>query len=124
MTTPHPTGIVFVEIPVADINRAKIFYETVLEAPMVIDTTAGPFAKAVLAFPEGTGVFGHILQGKPAQKGEGAITHIAIGDELSAAMERVKKGGGDVASDVITIPPGAFFYAHDTEGNTLGIFKY
>ncbi|MEN2785011.1 VOC family protein [Sphingomonas qilianensis] len=122
--TAHPTGIVFSEIPVADIARAKTFYETLLNAPMVIDTTAGPYAKAVLAFPEGTGVFGHIVEGKPATKGEGAITHIAIPDTLEDAMDRVKRGGGEVASDIITIPAGSFFYAHDTEENTIGVFKF
>ena len=34
MTELQPTGIVFAEIPVADMNRAKQFYETLLEAPM------------------------------------------------------------------------------------------
>jgi uncharacterized protein len=120
----HPTGIVFSEIPVADIARAKAFYEALLDAPMAIDTTSGPYAKAVLAFPEGSGVFGHIVQGKPATKGEGAITHIAVPDTLDAAMERVRRGGGEVASDIITIPAGSFFYAHDTEGNTIGVFKF
>jgi len=124
MTDMHPTGIVFAEIPVADIERAKKFYETVLEAPMTINTTAGPYPKAVLSFPDGAGVSGHIVAGKPARRGEGTITHIAIGDTLDLAMERVKKGGGEVASEVITIPVGSFFYAHDTEGNTLGIFKF
>ena len=120
----HPTGIVFSEIPATDIERAKNFYQTLLDAPMTIDRTAGPYAKAVFSFPEGTGVFGHVVEGKPASRGEGAITHIAIPDTLEAAMERVKRGGGEVASDVITIPAGSFFYAHDTEGNTIGVFKF
>lgn len=124
MNAAHPTGIVFAEIPVSDINRAKHFYETVLEAPMSIETSMGPHPKAVLPFPEGSGVFGHIVDGKPASKGEGAITHIAIGDTLPLAMDRIKAGGGEVISDVIDIPTGSFFYAYDTEGNTLGIFKY
>ncbi|MGJ8560872.1 MAG: VOC family protein [Litorimonas sp.] len=124
MTTPHPTGIVFTEIPVANIERAKNFYETLLEAPMTIDRTMGPTPKAALPFPNGTDVFGHILEGNPANKGEGAMTHIAVSDELDVAMDRVKKGGGEIASDVITIPAGSFFYAYDTEGNTLGVFKF
>lgn len=124
MTDRPPTGVVFTEIPVADIERAKAFYETVLDAPMTISTEAGPYPKAVLSFPEGAGVSGHIVEGKPARRGEGTITHIAVGDTLDLAMERVRKGGGEVMTDVITIPAGSFFYAHDTEGNTLGMFKF
>lgn len=124
MTQSHPTGIVFSEIPVANMDRAKKFYETLFETPMFIDSTMGPNAKAVLPFPDGSGVFGHILEGKPAAKGEGVMTHIAISDTLDLAMDRVRAGGGEVASDIITIPAGAFFYAYDTEGNTLGLFKF
>jgi predicted enzyme related to lactoylglutathione lyase len=39
-------------------------------------------------------------------------------------MERVRKGGGEVLSEVVHLPVGSFFYAQDTEGNSLGIFKY
>lgn len=124
MTQTHPTGIVFAEIPVANMARAKTFYETLLDAPMTIDTTMGPIPKAALPFPDETGVSGHIIEGKPAQKGQGTVTHMAISDDLHAAMDRVRKGGGDIISDIINIPLGSFFYAYDTEGNTLGIFKY
>ncbi len=53
-----------------------------------------------------------------------ATPHFAVSDALSDAMERVRKGGGEVVSDVIDIPVGSFFYAKDTEGNSLGLFKY
>ena len=52
------------------------------------------------------------------------MTHIAIEGSLEAAMSRVTKGGGSVASEVVKISAGTFFYAHDSEGNTLGIFKF
>jgi predicted enzyme related to lactoylglutathione lyase len=50
--------------------------------------------------------------------------HLAVQDDLSDAMARVRQGGGEVVSDVIEIPIGSFFYAKDTEGNSLGLFKY
>jgi predicted enzyme related to lactoylglutathione lyase len=49
--------------------------------------------------------------------------HVAVTD-LAAAMERVTAGGGRVVSDVVDIPVGSFFYATDTEGNSLGLFRY
>jgi predicted enzyme related to lactoylglutathione lyase len=50
--------------------------------------------------------------------------HFAVTDGLTDAMERVRQGGGEVVSEVIEIPVGAFFYAKDSEGNSLGLFKY
>jgi predicted enzyme related to lactoylglutathione lyase len=62
--------------------------------------------------------------GKSAKDGEGMTAHFAVPDLLSDAMERVRRGGGEVMSEVIDIPIGSFFYAKDTEGNSLGLFKY
>ena len=50
--------------------------------------------------------------------------HLAVSGALEEAMARVWEGGGEVVSPVIEIPIGAFFYAKDSEGNSLGLFKY
>ena len=50
--------------------------------------------------------------------------HLAVADDLEAAMTRVMTGGGEVVSGVVDIPVGSFFYAKDTEGNSLGIFRF
>ncbi|MBI1684719.1 VOC family protein [Caulobacter hibisci] len=115
--------IVFTEIPVADPERACKFYETLLEGELTRQD-GGPNPIWLLPHAEGAHAVGHIYPGKPAVDGAGATTHFAIGDALADAMDRVRKGGGEVLSDVIEIPVGSFFYAKDTEGNSLGIFKY
>jgi len=122
MTEVYPNRVVWAEIPVSDMDRAKAFYETVLDEPLQMNTD-GPVPMAMLPYPGGVGAAGHLYPGKPAKNGEGIRAHLAIFDELDKAMERVKQGGGEVMSDVITIPAGSYFYAADTEGNTLGIFK-
>lgn len=122
MTEPYPNRVVWAEIPVTDMTRATKFYETLFEAPLTL-VDDGPNPMAMLPYPQGIGAAGHLYPGKPAARGEGITAHVAVFDDLSNAMERVKQGGGEVVSDVITIPAGTFFYAIDPEGNSLGVFK-
>lgn len=121
MTNENPNRLVWAEFPATDMTRAKKFYETVLEAPLT--DMDGPNPMAVLPYAGGQGTAGHIYPGKPAPKGEGITPHLAVSGTLEDAMIRVKQGGGEVVSDAITIPAGSFFYAIDTEGNSVGIFK-
>jgi predicted enzyme related to lactoylglutathione lyase len=122
MADQYPNRLVWAEIPVSDMARAKAFYETVLGQPLKDDNT-GPNPMSMLPYPGGAGAAGHLYPGKPATKGEGITAHLAVFDDLKSAMGRVEKAGGDVVSDVIKIPAGSFFYAVDTEGNSIGIFK-
>ena len=115
--------LVWTEIPVTDLDRASAFYEKLLGEPLKRDDT-GPNPMAMLPYSGDLGVAsGHLYPGKPAPKGEGITVHLAVPFELDDAMARVGEAGGEIASDVITIPAGSFFYAIDTEGNSLGIFK-
>ena len=119
-----PTAhIVFTEIPAADPARACRFYETLLGAPLA-ENSDGPNPIWLFPHADDAAPAGHIYPGKPASDGAGTTAHFAVTDELSAAMERVRAGGGAVVSDVIDIYAGSFFYAADSEGNSLGIFRY
>ncbi len=123
MTASVQAQVVFTEIPVADPARACRFYETLLQGPLTRDDN-GP--NPMWMFPAGADGHpaGHLYPGKPARDGEGMTAHLGVTDALEAAMERVRQGGGTVVSEVIEIPVGAFFYAIDTEGNSLGLFRY
>jgi uncharacterized protein len=122
MTSTHPQ-IVFTEIPAADPERASKFYATLLQGPLTrIDD--GPNPIWMLPHAEGDHAAGHIYPGQPARDGGGMTAHFAVADTLDAAMARVRQGGGEVVSEVIEIPIGSFFYAKDSEGNSLGLFKY
>jgi predicted enzyme related to lactoylglutathione lyase len=122
MSNESPNRLIWAEIPVTDMKRAKAFYETVLDAPLRDDDT-GPNPMAWLPYVGDGGAAGHLYPGKPARKGEGVTPHLAVADPLPEVMDRVKAAGGEVVSDVISIPAGSFFYAIDTEGNSLGLFK-
>lgn len=123
MTDAPHSQIVFTEIPAANPERACIFYETLLQAPLVEDRT-GPNPIWMLPHAEGAHAAGHIYPGQPAENGEGMTAHLAVAGDLNAAMERVRNGGGTVVSEIIHIPVGSFFYATDSEGNSLGLFTY
>lgn len=115
--------LVWAEIPVTDLDRACSFYEKVLGEPVKRDDT-GPNPMAMLPYSGQLGAAaGHLYPGKPASNGEGPTVHLAVPYELDDAMARVGEAGGEIVSDVISIPAGSFFYAVDTEGNSLGIFK-
>lgn len=123
MATANQGQIVFTEIPAADPKRACAFYATLLEGALTEDN-GGPNPVWLFPHAEGAAPAGHVYPGKPARDGEGMTAHFAVAGTLAAAMDRVKNGGGEVVSDVIDIYVGSFFYAKDSEGNSLGIFKY
>jgi predicted enzyme related to lactoylglutathione lyase len=108
---------VWFEIPVSDMQRSKKFYEAVLEAQLR-DENTGPNPMAI--FPaEKDGVAGHIYPGKPSSSGSGNTVHPA---SLEEALERVKKNGGEVVGNIVTIPAGRFAYCRDPDGNSIGLF--
>lgn len=115
--------IVFTEIPAADPERACRFYETLLGGPLTRED-GGPNPMWMFPAGEGGHAAGHLYPGQPATDGNGMTAHFAVPDTLADAMDRVRAGGGEVVSGIIDIPVGAFFYAKDTEGNSLGLFKY
>lgn len=123
MTDAPTNRLVWAELPVTDLDRACDFYSKVLGETVKRDDT-GPNPMAMLPYSGTLGAAaGHLYPGTPAQKGEGITAHLAVPFELDDAMARVGEAGGEIVSDVITIPAGSFFYAVDTEGNSLGIFK-
>ncbi|MEO1252583.1 MAG: VOC family protein [Pseudomonadota bacterium] len=122
MTDQPANRLVWVEIPVSDMTRAKGFYQALLGEPLKDDNT-GPNPMAILPYAGGAAAAGQLYPGKPAKNGEGITAHLAVSGDLKSAMARVKDAGGDVVSDVVKIPAGSFFYAVDTEGNSIGIFE-
>lgn len=123
MTDASKGQIVFTEIPAADPDRACRFYETLLQGPLTRDDN-GPNPVWMFPHADGGHAAGHMYPGQPATDGGGMTAHFAVTDTLDDAMERVRRGGGDIVSPVVDIAVGSFFYARDTEGNSLGLFKY
>ncbi|MGR3541611.1 MAG: VOC family protein [Hasllibacter sp.] len=112
---------VWFEIPVSDIEAARAFYGAVLGRELRVDHS-GPNPMVPLSSMQDEGVSGHLYPGTPAAAGTGPTVHIAAPAGLEDAAERVRAAGGQVLSDPIPIPVGAFFYAADPDGNSIGLF--
>lgn len=114
------SAVIWVEIPVSDLAKSKTFYGAVLQNELT-DQEMGPFPTAVFNYAEG-GVGGHLYAGKPGTAGTGNTVHLSVAAPLESALERVKSAGGQVVSDVVTIPDGRFAYCLDPDGNSIGLF--
>lgn len=115
-------SVVWFEIPVTDMKRAKAFYNAVLKTDLQQDDS-GPNPLAMFPVNDmNTGTSGHIYPGKPAANGAGNTIHLLAPEPLEESLERLKANGGKVVSDIVTIPPGRFAYCLDPDGNSIGLF--
>ncbi len=114
--------VVWVEIPVTDLDRSIAFYNKVFDTELKKDATSGPNPMAMFPTSNPAGVAGNLYPGKPSPGGTGPTIHLASPDKLEDALGRVPEAGGQVVSEVISIPAGRFAYCLDPDGNSIGIF--
>lgn len=113
--------VVWVEIPVTDLEKARDFYTKVFGFKMVAQQD-GPNPMYNFSDTQTT-VSGHLYPGTPASDGNGPTVHLALPDGLEAGMERFAAAGGKVLSPPVSIPPGRFAYGTDPDGNSIGLFE-
>lgn len=112
------------EIPATDLNRARAFYEKVL------DTQLQPFAVGpveMMGFPGGFESYG--AQGALAKSAEhkpgtiGITVYLSV-DSIPPLQERIEAAGGKVLTPIIDIGQnGSYLYFLDTEGNKVGLHQ-
>ena len=123
MPTKPQTVAVWFEIPVSNLDRAVAFYNKILDQEMVIDHSMGPNPIAMFAYDDadGTGTGGHVYPGNHSENGP--TVHLSAPVSLADMRERIFDAGGKVESDDIPLPSGAFFYARDLDGNSIGLYR-
>ena len=115
------------EIPVADIERAKTFYETILDIEMVKRTDGNdesvffPFNQDVIQATSGrvTGVLSKSERNAPSA--QGTVVYINASPDLQTVLDKVIPAGGKIIAPKMQIPPGSIAIILDSEGNKIGL---
>ncbi|WP_213956402.1 MULTISPECIES: VOC family protein [unclassified Variovorax] len=111
------------EIPVADMDRAQRFYETVLGRSLRRQDFGG---EHLAVFPYDAPATGGCLQlgaNASAAPGAGIRIYLDCMPSIDAALARIEGAGGQVVSPKFELPQAIGFIAHmrDTEGNEVGL---
>ncbi|MBJ7519695.1 MAG: VOC family protein [Solirubrobacteraceae bacterium] len=107
---------IWIEIPVADLDRARRFYETVfrLDGTTVIEQDV---RRIVVIEGEPNVSLNETPGFVPTAAGSLPYFHV---DDLDAAISAVSAAGGTIAEAVTERPDlGRFALVHDSEGNAL-----
>lgn len=125
MQTQAENPFTWVEIYVEDMNRARKFYETVLNIEMIPMQTPGDFGDLeMLSFPwaeDAPNISGALCKTadmKPARGG--TLVYFAC-EDCAVETARVEDAGGKVLQEKFKIGEHGFCtVAADTEGNSIG----
>ena len=119
--------VTWFEIPVTDLQRAKKFYETILDIEMEIRNDGGnesvffPYDPNVIQATSGrvTGALSKTDKNSPSANG--TMIYINASPSIDTVMNKVEKAGGKIIAQKIKIPPGYIAVIMDSEGNKIGL---
>ncbi|KUJ56139.1 MULTISPECIES: VOC family protein [Bacteroidota] len=112
--------ITWFELPVNDFDRARKFYENVLEISLTQMENEG-FKS--LAFPfDGSNVSGSLVQNLGNGQNNSIMLYFNAGQKLSPALERVKVNNGKIIMETMRIKSGVIAQVLDSEGNKIALF--
>ncbi|QPK62420.1 VOC family protein [Methylomonas sp. LL1] len=113
------------ELPVTDMQRAKAFYQEVLQASFKDETMSG-YQMAIFNADEGS-VSGMLILGEQYQPSQtGAVVYFNGGENLSMPLDRAVKQGSSVLVPKTPIHDGEcgyFALFSDSEGNRVGLYS-
>jgi predicted enzyme related to lactoylglutathione lyase len=116
--------IVWVDIPVTDMDRARKFYATVLEAEIpLMDGANGDVA--LLPMEQGS-VSGDLVRGENQRPGAGGVTvYLDSKGDPEGMIERAVAAGGAMLMPVASMGDmvGFIGFFQDSEGNRIGVHK-
>ncbi len=110
------------EIPVKNFDRAKTFYETLLDGEIQV-MPHPTFKYGMLPADMQNGVGGGIVEGEGFEPSmTGTLIYLNGGDDLSVPLSKVESAGGKILMPKTSIGPNGFM-AHliDTEGNKIAL---
>lgn len=124
MSTPMNNAISWFEIPAADLNRAKTFYETIFG--ITLHSMEFPNGLKMEVFPTEEGGIGGALAHHPEfyETGtKGALVYLNGNPDLSNVLDKVDANGGQVIIPKTQISPdyGYMGVFMDCEGNRVAL---
>jgi uncharacterized protein len=114
------TAIAWFEIPVADLERAKRFYEAIFETQLRTEEFG---SRPMAVFPyEAPGVGGCLVEDSHPSP-HGALIYLNADGRLGRTLERVESAGGRVEMPKTELPADIGFIGLfiDSEGNRVGL---
>jgi predicted enzyme related to lactoylglutathione lyase len=123
----HTNVLTWFEIPVTDLQRARKFYENILDIEMVSRTDGNeeavffPHDPNVIQATSGrvTGVLSKTNRNSPSANG--TMIYINASPSLQIVLDRVEKAGGKIIAPKTAIPAGYIAAIIDSEGNKVGL---
>jgi uncharacterized protein len=115
-------NMVWFELPVSDLERAKAFYEAIF----VTELQTHQNFPGIAMFPKAddstlTGALAHDPDAKPST--EGAIVYLNCDGQLDAVLSRAQKAGAQLLQEVAQLPGNMGWVAQfrDLDGNRVGL---
>jgi predicted enzyme related to lactoylglutathione lyase len=115
------------EIPVTNVDRAKQFYETVLDIEMSVQKMGDD---EMVFFPRKPDtvmalsgkVSGALVKSEQAKpSADGVMIYINASPSVQTALDKVEAAGGKIVQPKNKIPAGLIAIIMDTEGNKIGL---
>ncbi len=115
------------EIPILDIQRAKKFYETILDIEMVIKVDGNneavffPYDPNVIQATSGrvTGVLSKSNNNSPSSNG--TLVYINASPYIQNVLDKVEQSGGKIIMPKMKMNAGYIAIILDSEGNRVGL---
>lgn len=113
----------WIEIPVADFERAKKFYSTIYDYEMPEYPMGEHHRMGILLYEQSKGVGGAIVQGEGYVPSDtGTKPYLNGGADLNTVLSRVAAAGGIVVMEKTSIGENGFMALfNDTEGNLVAL---
>jgi uncharacterized protein len=110
------------EIFVADLSRARAFYETILNTKLQ-DAGMDCCEMAIFPYDNTQGIGGALTKMEGCNPGPGgSMVYLNVEGDLDGVLSRIAAAGGKVIRDRFAIPPHGFIgIIEDTEGNVVGL---
>lgn len=112
--------VVWVDIPVSDLNRAAKFYEAVLDRKIFHEEFSG-FKFCVIDHKDGNGGC-LVIKPDEVSSTAGILVYLNVDHRIRAAVQQAEANGGKVMQGIHTIGPhGCRAIVLDSEGNRVAL---